>query len=170
MYSLRNRTSRRGCLIGATGAMGEKTHFPAQVPPWVGRPTAGGSSSSNAAPGDSNRPYYAKSSPEHATAGSPAEGRTMAWILLISAGLLGTGFAVSLDQEKKVDQSAMGRRARTCCPPALISVWRPGSPLADRGDVQRDVDLVADEQRSGPTIPCSYSAPHGHRALLRKSA
>jgi hypothetical protein len=28
--------------------MGEKTHFPAQVPPWVGRPSAGGSSSSSA--------------------------------------------------------------------------------------------------------------------------
>jgi quaternary ammonium compound-resistance protein SugE len=38
--------------------------------------------------------------PSKRRAGSPAEGRTMAWILLISAGLLETGFAVSLDQSE----------------------------------------------------------------------
>jgi hypothetical protein len=47
----------------------------------------------------------------------------MAWVLLISAGLLETGFAVSLEQGKKVDPSAMGRRARTCCPPARGQRW-----------------------------------------------
>jgi len=38
--------------------------------------------------------------PSTRRAGSPGERTTMAWILLISAGLLETGFAVSLDQSE----------------------------------------------------------------------